>query len=87
MKTEAACDNKLQTFVKFWSNLEQVLIEFLKCEWICCLIENHGGLLLVEEDPNGVNSLEVVSRDFVELAFRGIQFLFVLGAHYLEVEL
>lgn len=42
---------------------------------------------MVEEYPNGVNSLEVVSRDFVELAFRGIQFLFVLGAHYLEVEL
>jgi len=51
------------------------------------LIENHGGLLLVEEYPNGINSLEVVSRDFVELAFRGIQFLFVLGAHYFEVEL
>lgn len=50
------------------------------------MIENHGGLLLVEELPDGVNGFEVVTRYFVELAFRGIQFLFVLGAHDFKVE-
>ena len=64
-----------------------MVVEFLQCQRVRRGIENHVDLGLVEEGPHLIDRFQMLSRNFVELAFRGIQLFLVLGYHNFVIEI
>lgn len=86
VEAEPASNDQREALVQFGGKLKNLLIEVLQSESLRGLVHEHLRLLLVEELPYLINDAQVVPRHFMELSFRGIQLLLVLGLHHFQVE-
>ena len=69
IQAEPAGNDQHEALVQLAGDVEQELVVILQLQAVILNIIDHSGLLLVEEFPDFEHILEMVSGNFVEMAF------------------
>ena len=86
IQAEPAGNDQHEALVQLAGDVEQELVVILQLQAVILNIIDHSGLLLVEEFPDFEHILEMVSGNFVEMAFLQAELLLILFFQHLEVE-
>ena len=86
IQVESARDDEHEALVEAGCDLEEDLVVVGEIERVVLDIVDHPDLLVVEELPDFINRLEVLPRNFVEVALLSGQLLLILLHQHLVVE-